>query len=92
MNRKKNKEKQFIKKQTMSEEVIKKALDLLAEGKFEESQNILLENINLFSKEAQIEILSSIIEAKLRNQISYFQEINLLLEKTLKDLQQQNQS
>lgn len=92
MNRKKNKEKQFIKKQTMSEEVIKKALDLLAEGKFEESQNILLENLNLFSKEAQIEILSSIIEAKLRNQISYFQEINLLLEKTLKDLQQQNQS
>lgn len=72
----------------MIEKIIKQALEFLEQNEFEKSQNVLLENLSVFSKEAQVEILSSIIEAKLKNQIDHFKKINLLLEDILKNLEQ----
>lgn len=68
------------------EEVIQQALQYLEEGKFEEYERVILENLHVFPKEAQVEILGSIIEAKLTERIESLKEINSILEGILEDL------
>jgi hypothetical protein len=62
-------------------EVISQILNLLSEGNLEESQNLLLKNITVFPREVQLEILASIIEGKMLEQIEILERIKSFLEK-----------
>ncbi|GIW65041.1 MAG: hypothetical protein KatS3mg093_020 [Candidatus Parcubacteria bacterium] len=62
-------------------EVISQILNLLSEGNLEESQNLLLKNITIFPREVQVEILASIIEGKMLEQIEILERIKSSLEK-----------
>lgn len=74
------------------EEIIRQLLNFLEEGKNQEAQELLLRNINLFSKETQIEILSSIIEGKILEKTEQLKKINSSLKKILEDLKQNKAS
>lgn len=67
-------------------EIIKRYLEFLQENKLEEAQNLLLENINLFSEESQIEILTSIVGSELLVQMELIKKLKEVLEEIPPDI------
>lgn len=66
------------------EKIIEKALNLLKEGRLEEYESFLIENFKDFSKEIQIKILSSLIEAHLLKEKEKLEILNKILDEILK--------
>jgi len=61
------------------EEVIKQATQLLKEGKFEEYENLLVENLRLFPKEVQVQIIAGLIESAIIKETEKLKIFNSIL-------------
>lgn len=64
-------------------QIIKRAIELFQEGKLEEYQNFILENLQEFPEEVQKEVISSLIETEIIKETRRLEKINQMLDEIL---------